>query len=141
MTTEPTAAKKAVAAVRLDEPALARLRELDPCGRNGVVMRVLAAFETSLARMLTQLQAERTAVRADGLADGHADGHAAVVAGVAHMLKSSSASVGALELAKACAEIELKLRHGDASGLQGDISRLISAGESALQAVAAILRP
>ena len=133
MTTEPTAAKKAVAAVRLDESALARLRELDPCGRNGVVMRVLAAFETSLARMLTRLQAERTAVRADG--------HAAVVAGVAHMLKSSSASVGALELAKACAEIELKLRHGDASGLQGDISRLISAGESALQAVAAILRP
>ena len=141
MTTEPTAAKKAVAAVRLDEPALARLRELDPGGRNGVVMRVLAAFETSLARMLTQLQAERTAVRAVGLADGHADGHAAVVAGVAHMLKSSSASVGALELAKACTEIELKLRHGDASGLQGDISRLISAGESALQAVAAILRP
>ena len=137
MTTEPTPAKKAVAAVRLDEPALARLRELDPDGRHGVVMRVLAAFETSLARMLTQLQAERTALQADG----RADGHAAVVASVAHMLKSSSASVGALELARACAEIEIKLRHGDASGLQGDISRLISTGESALQAVAAILRP
>ncbi len=129
MIPEPTMPKKAVVAVRLDEQALARLRELDPDGRQGVVMRVLAAFETSLARTLTQLQAERPA------------GHAAAVSSMAHTLKSSSASVGAQELARACAEIELKLRHGDGSALQSDISRLISEGESALQAVAAILRP
>lgn len=129
MTPEPTPPPKAAAAVRLDPQALARLRELDPDGRQGVVVRVLVAFETSLARMLSQLQAEPLAEQA------------AVVAGVAHMLKSSSASVGALELAKACADIELKLRHGDLSSLQHDISRLISEGESAQQAVAAILRP
>ena len=128
MNPAPTPPQKAVAAVRLDEPALARLREIDPDGHHGVVMRVLAAFETSLTRMLTQLQAERAAGRAE------------VVASVAHTLKSSSASVGALELAKACGEIELKLRNGDASALQSDISRLISEGESALLAVAAILR-
>ena len=51
MIPEPTMPKKAVVAVHLDEQALARLRELDPDGRQGVVMRVLAAFETSLARM------------------------------------------------------------------------------------------
>lgn len=116
------------ATVNLDAAALARLRELDPDGRHGVVTRVLTAFETSLARMLTQLQDERDAE------------HPTVVAGVAHMLKSSSASVGALSLAQACADIELKLRQDDTSALQDDISRLISEGESALQAVTAILR-
>lgn len=137
MITEPTPHKKAIAAVRLDELALARLREIDPDGRHRVVTRVLAAFETSLARMLTQLQAERT----NEHTNEHADGQTAVVASVAHTLKSSSASVGALELALACAEIEQKLRCGDASALQSDISRLIAEAESALLAVAAILRP
>lgn len=117
------------AAVQLDPAALARLRELDPDGRQGVVMRVLAAFETSLTRMLSQLHGERGAE------------HPTVVAGAAHMLKSSSSSVGAVALARACADIELKLREGRTQTLQSDISRLISEGESALRAVAAILRP
>ena len=115
--------------VQLDEAALARLRELDPDGRHGVLARVLAAFESSLSRMLTQLQAER------------AGGHPELVAGVAHTLKSSSASVGAMELARACAEVETRLRNGDASELKADIARLIAEGESALRAVAAMLRP
>ena len=126
---QPNPPAQPAVAVSLDAAALARLRELDPDGRHGVVTRVLTAFETSLARMLTQLQSERDAE------------HPTVVAGVAHMLKSSSASVGALSLAKACADVELKLRQGDASTLQADISRLISEGETALQAVTAILRP
>ncbi len=113
----------------LDPQALARLRELDPDGRQGVVTRVLAAFETSLSRMVTQLQAERDAP------------DPAVVASVAHMLKSSSASVGALALARTCAEVEGRLRGGDASAVHRDIGRLISDGESALRAVGAILRP
>lgn len=129
MNPEPTPPPKTVAVASLDAKALARLRDLDPGGRHGVVLRVLTAFETSLARMITQLQND------SGCAQP------AVVAGVAHMLKSSSASVGALELARACAEIELKLRRGDASTLQADTSRLISEAESALLAVAAILRP
>ena len=114
---------------RLDPQALDRLRELDPDGRQGVLMRVLAAFETSLSRMVVQLQAERVA------------GHPDVVASVAHTLKSSSASVGALGLAKACAEVEGRLRGGDSSALHLDITRLISEAESALVAVRAILRP
>ena len=128
MSLQPNQPAPPAVVVSLDATALARLRELDPDGRHGVVTRVLTAFETSLARMLTQLQTERGA------------DHPTAVAGVAHMLKSSSASVGALSLAKACTDIELKLREGDASGLQADIKRLISEGESALQAVTAILR-
>ncbi len=112
----------------LDAQALARLRELDPDGRLGVVNRVLAAFETSVRRMVAQLEAQRET------------GDAKVVANVAHTLKSSSASVGALSLSKACADVETKLRKGDTSGMHLDISRLISEGQAALLAVGAILR-
>jgi len=113
----------------LDSQALARLQELDPDGRHGVVQRVLQAFETSLTRMLVQLQGE--------LGANHAD----VVATVAHTLKSSSASVGALALARACAEVEAKLRGGDHTALDRDITRLIAEGEAALLAAGAILHP
>ena len=112
----------------LDAQALARLRELDPDGRLGVVNRVLAAFETSVQCMVTQLEAQREA------------GDAKVVANVAHTLKSSSASVGALSLSRACADVEAKLRKGDTSAMHLDISRLISEGQAALLAVGAILR-
>ena len=112
----------------LDPQALARLRELDPDGRHGVVPRVLAAYETSLQRMLVQLRAAPDPA------------HPGVLASVAHMLKSSSASVGALALARTCAEVEARLRIGDASSLAGDLARLIADAEAALVAVAAILR-
>lgn len=118
----------AVLPTRLDPQALARLQELDPDGRHGVVPRVLAAYETSLQRMLAQLRA----------AQGPA--LASVVANVAHTLKSSSASVGALALAKICAEIEARLRSGNATTLAGDLARLIAECEVAHGAVKAILR-
>jgi hypothetical protein len=113
----------------LDVAALARLRELDPDGRHGVLTRVLAAFETSLTRMLVQLRAELHA------------GDPGVVAGVAHTLKSSSASVGALALAASCAAVERRLRSGAPGDLDADVERLVNEGESALRAVGAMLRP
>ena len=113
----------------LDPQALARLRELDPDGRQGVLVRVLTAFDTSLARMITLLDAER---------DG---GDAGVVAGIAHTLKSSSASVGALELSHVCADVESRLRRGQAADLGHDIERLVAAARVAKRSVAAILRP
>ncbi len=113
----------------LDAAALARLRELDPDGRHGVLTRVLAAFETSLARMLVQLRAELDS------------GDPGVVAGVAHTLKSSSASVGALALAASCAAVERRLRSGEPGDLHADVERLVIEGEAALRAVGAMLRP
>lgn len=113
----------------LDPQALARLRELDPDGRQGVVLRVLTAFDNSLARMVVQLQAQAEAGNAD------------VVAGIAHMLKSSSASVGAMTLSKACAEVESRLRSGHSADLSHDIDRLIALTQRAQRSVAAILRP
>lgn len=113
----------------LDAQALARLRELDPEGRLGVVQRVLTAFETSLERMLGQLQALQP------------EPEPSQVAHIAHTLKSSSASVGALTLSQVCAEVETRIRKGDTSAMHLDTGRLISEGRSALQAVRAILRP
>jgi HPt (histidine-containing phosphotransfer) domain-containing protein len=116
----------------LDAAALARLRELDPDGRHGVVGRVLTAFEKSLTRMLEQL-AE--------LGSSSAPIDASVVGGVAHSLKSASASVGALSLARACAEIEQRVRSGIQSDLDGDVQRLQIEVQAALTAVEAMLRP
>ncbi len=112
----------------LDPQALARLRELDPDGRQGVLQRVLVAFETSLARMIVQLQSQAEA------------GNAEVVAGIAHTLKSSSASVGALALSLACAEVEQRLRSGQTADLSHDIQRLIELAQRAQRSVAAILQ-
>lgn len=117
--------------VVLDPVALAKLRELDPDGQHGVVERVMAAFQGSLQRMLAQLAAE--AARGDG-----AD--LVVVAGLAHTLKSSSASVGALELSRSCAEVERRLRHDGPGSLPEDITRLQDAARAALAAVEAMLR-
>lgn len=115
-------------AVSFDPVALERLRELDPDGRHGVLPRVLTAFETSLSRLLVQLAAELEG------------GDASVVSHVAHTLKSSSASVGAVVLSQACADVERRLRSGEAGSLEADIQRLLLAGEGALGAVRAMLR-
>jgi len=111
----------------LDEAALARLRELDPEGRHGVVARVLSTYEASLVRQLEQLRAEREAPRP------------AVLAALAHTLKSSSASVGALELSRACAAFERQVREGRTAQTH-DVAQLIDLSESALAAVRTILR-
>ncbi len=112
---------------KLDPEALARLNELDPDGRHGVVVRVLAAFDKSLTRLLEQLA-------------GPAAG-SGTLADLAHTLKSSSASVGALPLSRACAEIEARQRAGDSAALGADTARLIAEARAAQQAVRAILRP
>jgi HPt (histidine-containing phosphotransfer) domain-containing protein len=114
--------------VTLDPAALARLQELDPDGRHGVVRRVLVAYESSLQRMLVQLRDAPEAAVASALA------------GVAHTLKSSSASVGARELTRTCAEIESRLRAGNTSALAGDLARMVKDAEAAHRAVKAILR-
>ena len=112
---------------QLDASALARLRELDPDGRHGVVVRVLEAFETSLVHMCAQLG--QLAVPPDPLA----------VARMAHKLKSSAASVGALALSQHCADIEKRRRDGDAVGVEADVACMLAEAESALVAVRAIL--
>ena len=96
----------------LDEAALARLRELDPTGQAGIVARVLATFDSSLQRLQTQFNA---AVEA---------GDAETMRQVAHTLRSSSASVGAMDLSGACREVENAVREGRLPDLPDQAARL-----------------
>lgn len=104
----------------LDAAALARLQALDPSGKSGLMQRVLATFESSLRRLLGELLAARA--RDDTAALGH----------VAHTLKSSSASVGALQLSALCADIELRLRDGPFDGLPTRLDAMVAEAERVL---------
>jgi hypothetical protein len=84
----------------LDDAALGKLRDLDPGGRTGIVRRVLGAFDASLAKLTRQFEAARAAGDDAGLRH------------VAHTLRSSAASIGALDLSRCCQEIETQLRAG-----------------------------
>jgi CheY-like chemotaxis protein len=91
----------------LDAQALDRLRELDPSGANRLLQRVATAFINSLDRLMPELQAARTEMP-----------NLAAIRHVAHTLKSSSASIGALELSSRCGEIEKLARDGQVEGLE-----------------------
>jgi len=112
----------------LDPEALAGLRALDPEGRSGVVHRVLVTFRNSLQRMQLQLQADP------------AGPDAALLQSLAHQLKSSGAAVGALPLARVCAEVESSLREGRCSDLPAQARRVVLEMERAELAVEAMLR-
>lgn len=113
----------------LDAQALQRLRELDPDGRHGVVQRVLQTFDASMERQM-QLAAE-----------ARDRGDAAAVGAIAHMLKSSSASVGALAFSARCAQIERAVRGGTVVDLAVEVENLLTEGARARAAVRAILKP
>ena len=104
----PTEASS-TAAYQLDPDALRRLRELDPKGENHLLERVARAFETSLSRLLPQL------IEAGQQQD------LATVAHVAHTLKSSSASIGALKLSQMCADLESIIRRQTGEDLSSRI--------------------
>jgi len=96
----------------LDVQALDRLRELDPTGENRLMERVVSAFETSVARLMPQLD---EALRSNELAG---------IRHVSHTLKSSSASMGAVKLSKMCSEIETMARQGQSDGMNERVALL-----------------
>jgi HPt (histidine-containing phosphotransfer) domain-containing protein len=107
----------------LDRDALDRLRELDPSGQGGLVERVLATYAQSLAKLLDQLGSARAATDHAGLRH------------VAHTLKSSSASVGALQLSAFCADIERRVREGQTDGLEDRLDAMADEGRRILAAL------
>jgi len=98
----------------LDADALARLRELDPEGRSGLLARVVNAYLASLDRLVPELDRVR-GVSAD----------AEVIRHVSHTLKSSSASVGALQVSQRCAEIEALARARQLETIEPLLDRLL----------------
>ena len=111
----------------LDPEALARLTELDPKGENQLLERVLRAFQTSAARLMPQLEAARLS------------GDRATVRLVAHTLKSSSASIGALELSQVCAQVEGLIRAESADDLDPLLHTMRVALDAALGAIQRLL--
>ena len=123
---QPHASASTMAAgapMRLDAAALATLRTLDPDGQAGVFQRILSTYEMALQRGLFALaHASRTQ-------------DVGTLGRLAHTLKSSSLSVGALALAESCAALEAlahKQRPGD---LVHAVTHLMADGEAALAAV------
>ena len=98
----------------LDAQALAGLRELDPTGANRLLERVVKAYQDSLDRLVPQLLEARSKSDATGLRH------------VAHTLKSSSASIGALHLSSLCAALETAVRNGASEGLDAGVDALCS---------------
>jgi histidine phosphotransfer protein HptB len=108
---EPAAAPDAPV---LDPAALATLAQLDPTGANRLMPRVLTTYRTSLARLLAQLALART------------QSDAATMRLVAHTLKSSSASVGALTLSALCGDAERALREGRLDTVPALLDQLVA---------------
>lgn len=111
----------------LDQAALDRLRELDPRGENKLIERVLRAFETSVARLLPQLDEARAA------------GDRAGIRHVAHTLKSSSASIGAIKLSQLCADIEGMIRLERHDGLDERVDAMCAEVQIVLQALRGLM--
>ncbi len=97
----------------LDPHALSNLAQLDPTGANRLVQRVLTTYRSSMARLLAQFSHAR------------AQQDLAALKLVSHTLKSSSASVGAVQLSALCAEAERHLRDGETAGLDALLDQLL----------------
>lgn len=113
----------------LDDQALQRLRELDPGGQGGLVARVLRAFDASARRLTQQLVEARARDDLQGIRH------------VAHTLKSSSASIGALDLSRLCAEIEASIRNEALASLGDRLDVMDRELDAVLQAVQSLLGP
>lgn len=116
-------------AALLDPDAIARLRELDPTGQNQLMARVIAAFSTSLDRLLPDLERARAGSMPD----------LAVIRHVSHTLKSSSASLGAITLSNRCADIEAMAREGRVEGLSSQLDAMLQDIQEVRAALAALL--
>jgi len=111
----------------LDADALERLRELDPKGTSRLLERVLRAFEASASRLAKQFREARAAGDMQGIRH------------VVHTLKSSSASIGAVALARLCAEIETAIRTEAFAALPDRLDAMDRELAAVLQAVSPML--
>ena len=115
------------AVLALDAAAIARLTTLDPSNESRLIERVMMAFQNSAARLTAQL------------VQAQLDNDRASVRLVAHTLKSSSASIGALDLSRRCALLETGVASEAAAELEVDIAALREALNGALHAIDRLL--
>lgn len=108
----------------LDAKAVDKLRELDPKGNNRLIERVLSAYAQSLQKLLAQMPVAAV------------PGDADLVRQMAHTLKSSSASVGALDMAARCAEAEKAVKNGELATWQASVPALRAEAQRVLDGLA-----
>lgn len=88
----------------IDRQTLAQLEQLDPTGTHQIVRRVLETYERSLLKCMGEFETARH------------QGDLPTVGRLAHTLRSSSASVGALALSALCRQVEAGVRDGLTDG-------------------------
>jgi HPt (histidine-containing phosphotransfer) domain-containing protein len=116
-----------VAGAAIDRQVLARLGDLDPDGRQGLIRRVLQTYESTLGRQLQDLAQARACADVQQLGR------------IAHTLKSSSAAIGATALAQGCAAIEQGTRTGACMPPEAALDALVAQAQAVSRTVADIL--
>jgi HPt (histidine-containing phosphotransfer) domain-containing protein len=111
----------------IDLPTLGQLSQLDPTGAHGIVQRVLATYERSLGRSIAEFET------------AEAERDTAAIGRLAHTLRSSSASVGALVLSGHCKAVENLVRDGQLERLPAALQALQNESVRVRAAVAAML--
>jgi HPt (histidine-containing phosphotransfer) domain-containing protein len=111
----------------IDPEIIEKLRQLDPGDGNGMLTRVLQAYQLSLSGQLKEI--------------GGLDLDAERLARAAHTLKSSSAAVGATAFSGRCAEIERFAQSERRLPRPEELDTLQREGRLVLAAVAAMLAP
>jgi HPt (histidine-containing phosphotransfer) domain-containing protein len=117
----------ATARSALDDAALDAIRALDPDGKDQLLTRLAQLYLRDSTRLLAQLLAAQSRSAAEE------------VARAAHSLKSSSANLGACEVAARAAQIELAARRGLLEELAAQIETLKSEHQRALDGLAAVI--
>ncbi len=98
--------------VTLDHSAIEAVRQLDPDGNDRLLSRLIALYRDDSSQLLVDID--------NGMKAGDAD----IVARAAHTLKSSSANLGATNVAAIARQIEHLARGGDISGLPASFTQL-----------------
>jgi len=98
--------------VTLDISAIEAVRQLDPDGQDRLLSRLIALYRDDSSQLLADME--------NGLRTSDAE----IVARAAHTLKSSSANLGAANVAAIARIIETAARTGDISGLPALMTKL-----------------
>jgi CheY-like chemotaxis protein len=113
----------------LDLAVIDRIRDMERRGADRLLERLVETYLTSSARLVGE--AEAALQRADAVALRHA----------AHTLKSSSANLGATELARRCAEIERLARNDRLVDARADWMAVANDYERVKQALHEVVLP
>jgi signal transduction histidine kinase/CheY-like chemotaxis protein len=98
--------------VTLDTSAIDAVRQLDPDGTDRLLSRLIALYRDDSSQLLADID--------NGLKSGDAE----AIARAAHTLKSSSANLGATNVAAIARQIEHSARNGEIANLSGPVTSL-----------------